>query len=87
MLWWAIGEFGRAATCTNLSTRKSIHIFVISRPNYIGPDKKIEMKFQNKIFYKFIFPQEFPYALVGYRGVCRGNFAQTFPPKIQFIFS
>jgi hypothetical protein len=21
------------------------------------------MKFQNKIFYKFIFPQEFPYAL------------------------
>jgi hypothetical protein len=39
---WAIGEFGRAATCTNLSTRKSIHIFVISRPNYIGPDKKIE---------------------------------------------
>jgi hypothetical protein len=41
MLWWAIGEFGRAATCTNLSTRKSIHIFVISRPNYIGPDKKL----------------------------------------------
>jgi hypothetical protein len=45
------------------------------------------MKFQNKIFYKFIFPQEFPYALVGYRRVwTSGKLAQTFHQKSYTYF-
>jgi hypothetical protein len=44
------------------------------------------MKFQNKIFYKFIFPQEFPYALVGYWGVWTSATCTNLPPKINAYF-
>jgi hypothetical protein len=52
---------GRAATCTNLS-QKSIHIFGISGPNYIGPEEKLAENRKNKNFVINLFSlQESPY--------------------------
>jgi hypothetical protein len=46
------------------------------------------MKFQNKIFYKFIFPQEFPYALGGLLGsLVEGKLAQRYQPKNPMSYS